>query len=118
MNATAKWHRPRRHLSVIEDDLRRPQFRGCAFNNASIEFDQPAHPARIEARRYREQLALRLTRLARQLAGPRRGTPLGQQLAVLIDGAYANAAHLGPDGPAAAGLNLARQLVAARRARR
>jgi hypothetical protein len=33
------------------------------------------------------------------------------QLAVLIDGAYTSAAHLGPNGPAADGLRLARQLV-------
>jgi AcrR family transcriptional regulator len=105
-------------LAAIEDDLHRPQFRGCAFNNASIEFDQPSHPARVEARQYREQLANRLTRLARQLAGSRRGTQLGQQLAVLVDGAYTNAAHLGPDGPAAAGLALARQLIAAEGGRR
>src|SRR5690349_7271290 len=59
-------------FAAIEQDLRRPQFRGCAFNNASIEFDDPDHPARIEARRYREQLAARLTVLAQQLAGRRR----------------------------------------------
>lgn len=100
-------------LAAIEKDVRRPQFRGCAFNNASIEFDDPDHPARVEARRYREHLAERLTRLAQRLAGRRRGTVLGQQLAVLVDGAYTNAAHLGPDGPAAAGLALARQLIKA-----
>src|SRR5689334_7107224 len=35
-------------LAAIERDLRRPDFRGCAFNNASIEYDDPQHPARIE----------------------------------------------------------------------
>jgi AcrR family transcriptional regulator len=102
-------------LAAIERDVRRPQFRGCAFNNASIEFDDPDHPARVEARRYREQLALRLTELAQRLAGRRRGVELGRQLAVLVDGAYTSAAHLGPDGPAAAGLKLARQLIKAER---
>lgn len=100
-------------LAAIERDLRRPEFRGCAFNNASIEFDDPDHPARVEARRYREQLAIRLTDLARRLTDRRRGTELGRQLAVLVDGAYTSAAHLGPDGPAAAGLKLARTLVRA-----
>ena len=37
--------------------------------------------------------------------------------AVLIDGAYTSAAHLGPDGPAAAGLGLGRHLVQQARAR-
>ena len=37
-------------LDAIEADLRRPGFRGCPFNNASIEFDDPQHPARVQAR--------------------------------------------------------------------
>jgi hypothetical protein len=75
----------------------------------------------VQARAYREQLHATLNRLAGQL-GRRDGGPaagggagdgesLGSQLAVLIDGAYTSAAHLGPDGPAAAGLGLARALV-------
>ena len=107
-------------LDAIEADLRRPGFRGCPFNNASIEFDDPQHPARVQARGYREQLRGTLSRLAVQAArgsgaGSGDGESLGSQLAVLIDGAYTSAAHLGPDGPAAAGLGLARHLV--RRAR-
>jgi AcrR family transcriptional regulator len=102
-------------LDAIEADLRRPGFRGCPFNNASIEFDDPQHPARAQARAYREQLRGTLTRLADQLTSPEGGAgdgeSLGSQLAVLIDGAYTSAAHLGPDGPAAAGLGLARHLV-------
>ena len=103
-------------LDAIEADLRRPGFRGCPFNNASIEFDDPQHPARVQARGYREQLRGTLSRLAVQLtrgsgAGSGDGESLGSQLAVLIDGAYTSAAHLGPDGPAAAGLGLARHLV-------
>lgn len=98
-------------LDAIEADVRRDGFRGCAFNNASIEFQDPQHPARVEARRYREELARRLVELctaASSIGGPE----VGRQLAVLIDGIYANAAHLGSDGPSAAGLNLARRLVA------
>jgi AcrR family transcriptional regulator len=97
-------------LDAIEADLRRPGFRGCAFNNASIEYDDPAHPARAQARRYREALRDRLTRLAVRL-DPSTGRALGGQLAALVDGAYTSAAHLGPDGPAADGLRLARHLI-------
>ena len=114
-------------LDTIEADLRRPGFRGCPFNNASIEFDNPDHPARVEARAYREQLRGSLSRLAVQLArgdggtgagsGDGGGESLGSQLAVLVDGAYTSAAHLGPDGPAAAGLGLARHLVQQARTR-
>jgi hypothetical protein len=52
----------------------------------------------------------RLTTLASALDPPG-GKALGAQLAVLIDVAYTSAAHLGPGGPAADGLHLARQLV-------
>ena len=112
-------------LDAIEADTRRPGFRGCPFNNASIEFDDPDHPARVQARAYREQLRGTLSRLAVQLArgnggtgaGSGDGEPLGSQLAVRIDGAYTSAAHLGPDGPAAAGLGLARHLIRQARTR-
>jgi hypothetical protein len=52
----------------------------------------------------------RLTTLACALDPPG-GKALGAQLAVLIDGAYTSTAHLGPGGPAADGLRMARQLV-------
>jgi AcrR family transcriptional regulator len=97
-------------LDDIEHDVRRDDFRGCAFNNASIEFDDPEHPARARARAHRELLLTELTGLAVALS-PGHGRVLGGQLAVLIDGAYTSAAHLGPDGPAEAGLALAHQLI-------
>ena len=105
-------------LDAIETDLRRTGFRGCAFNNASIEFDDPDHPARVEARTYREELAARLVALGTAAAGPATGPVLGHQLAILVDGAYTNAAHLGPHGPAATGMALARSLVADTRRQR
>lgn len=98
-------------LDAIEADVRRDGFRGCAFNNASIEFQDPQHPARVEARRYREELARRLVELS-TAASSIGGAEIGRQVAVLIDGVYTNAAHLGSDGPATAGLSLARRLVA------
>lgn len=100
-------------LAAIEQDLARSTFRGCAFNNASIEFEDPEHPARVVARDYRAGLARRLTELAVALTRDEAaGTSLGRRLAVLVDGAYTSAAHLGPAGPAADGLALARALVA------
>lgn len=97
-------------LGSIDHDLHRPGFRGCPFNNASIEYDDPSHPARIQARQYRQALRERLTALCSRL-DPAAGGVLGEQLAVLIDGAYTSAAHLGPAGPATAGMDLARKLV-------
>jgi AcrR family transcriptional regulator len=100
-------------FAAISQDLARPGFRGCAFNNASIEFADPGHPARVAARDYRAELHRRLSDLAvgaRPDAGPR----LGAQLAVLIDGMYTSAAHLGPHGPAATGPKLADALLRSR----
>jgi hypothetical protein len=99
-------------LNAVAADLARPEFRGCAFNNASVEFDDPLHVVRVAARDYRNALYQRLHALARQLlAEPLAAKALAGQLATLIDGAYTNAVHLGPDGPAAAGLLLARELT-------
>jgi AcrR family transcriptional regulator len=89
-------------FAAISEDLARPEFRGCPFNSASIEFADPDHPARVAARDYRAELHRRLTDLA-QAARPDAGPQLGAQLAVLADGMYTSAAHLGPDGPAATG---------------
>ena len=99
-------------FAAVSADLARPNFRGCAFNNASIEFPDPAHPARAAARDYRAELHRRLVMLAERLR-PGAGEILGAQLALLIDGMYANAAHLGADGPASSGPALVRQILAA-----
>ncbi len=98
-----------RTLDAIEADLRRPDFRGCPFGNAAAEFSDPGHPARRWSRDYRRALLGRLQTAAAPL-GPA-GTELAARLAVLVDGCYLSAANLGPDGPAAAGLALARELV-------
>ena len=97
-------------LAAIETDLGRPGFRGCAFNNASIEFADPEHPARQAARTYRAELHRRLVQLAEEVR-PGAGDRIGSQIAVVIDGMYTNGAHLGPDGPAAGGPALVRALI-------
>lgn len=96
---------------AIATEVGREGFRGCAFNNASIEFTDPDHPARAAARDYRLQLLERLRSLTRRLCTPRAGDRLAARLALVIDGMYTNSAHLGPDGPAAEGLALARALI-------
>jgi AcrR family transcriptional regulator len=97
---------------AVREDVGRRNFRGCAFNNASIEFSDPRHPARVAARQYRAELHGRLIDLADQI-DPEHGRDLGARLALLIDGMYTSAAHLGPEGPAAAGPELAEALVEA-----
>jgi len=101
-------------FAAVEADLARPGFRGCAFNNASVEFDDPQHPARVAAREYRAALRERLRALAAEIA-PAQAALLGDRLALLIDGMYTSAAHLGAAGPAAGGAALAGSLVDAAR---
>lgn len=96
--------------AAVAQDVARSTFRGCAFHNASIEFPDPQHPARVAARDYRAALHARLVELAARLSDDD-GRRLGAQLALIIDGMYINAAHLGPDGPAAAGPDLIAKLV-------
>jgi AcrR family transcriptional regulator len=97
-------------FDAVAADLARPAFRGCAFNNASIEFPDPTHPARAVARAYRMALRDRLTQLAERVR-PGAGERLGARLALILDGMYVNAAHLGPNGPAGAGPGLARAVM-------
>lgn len=106
---------PRRALPAIVDDiavdLRRSDFGGCAFNNASIVFDDPDHPGRVLSRAYRVYLLAIFTEAAEEL-DPEAGAVLGARLPFVIDACYASATHRGPDGPAAEGLALARRLIA------
>jgi AcrR family transcriptional regulator len=100
---------------AIARDLSRADFRGCAFNNASIEFEVPKHPARVVSREYRAALRDRLRDLARQLRPGGAGDELGDQLALLVDGMYLSAAHLGAGGPAASALPMVDRLLPAPR---
>lgn len=96
-------------FTAIERDVARPSFRGCPFNNASVEFSDSRHPARVAAREYREGLRDRLRGLAERA---RPGEPdLGDQLALLVDGIYTSGAHLGPRGPAASAPKLLALLI-------
>lgn len=98
-------------MRAVAADVGRPDFRGCPFNNASIEFADPAHPARAAAREYRAALHARLSALAAELRPDAAGAALGDALALVIDGMYTNGAHLGPDGPAARGPALVERLL-------
>lgn len=116
-------------LDAVDEDLHRPAFRGCPFNNASVEFPDPEHPARRSARTYRQGLHTRLVLLCHELRSQSPGegegadddggrgrpheetNPLADQLAVLIDGAYVSSVHLGPDGPARTALALGHRLI-------
>ena len=60
----------------------------CPFIAAAVEIPDPGHPARVLARDYKKDFAARLTDTARE-AGAVDPEQLGEQLALLLDGASA-----------------------------
>jgi AcrR family transcriptional regulator len=76
----------------------------CPFIGAAVELADPEHPARVLGREYKKSVAARLTGIARD-AGAADPELLGEQLALLLDGAAARTRTLGADAyPAAAGI--------------
>lgn len=82
---------PRAQLLAVFDALVTklgvPEYRGCAFSNVVTEFPDPAHPGRQAALAHTERMRARLTGLARE-AGAQDPEALGDQLLLLLDGAY------------------------------
>ena len=60
----------------------------CPFIRAAVEIQDPDHPARLLARDYKRAFAARLTDTAHE-AGATDPEQLGEQLALLLDGASA-----------------------------
>ncbi|MGV0700637.1 TetR/AcrR family transcriptional regulator [Mycolicibacter sinensis] len=60
----------------------------CPFIAAAVEINDPDHPARLHARDYKKAFAARLSATARE-AGATDADQLGEQLALLLDGASA-----------------------------
>jgi AcrR family transcriptional regulator len=68
----------------------------CPFIGAAVEIADPEHPGRVLAREHKESVAVRLTEAARE-AGAADPELLGEQLALLIDGASARTRTIGSD---------------------
>jgi AcrR family transcriptional regulator len=73
-------------------------FRGCPFNNTAAELCDPSHPARAMALAGKQAFVDALVAVATQ-AGAQDPERLGHQLAVLSDGANAQAVTLGSAEP-------------------
>ncbi|MEV5850457.1 TetR/AcrR family transcriptional regulator [Streptomyces sp. NPDC051985] len=86
----------RERLLAVFD--RKPQdatgpLRGCPFLNASVEVPDPEHPAHQLAAAHKREYARRLSDIARE-AGVSDPETLGEQLALLFDGAVARSVAL------------------------
>src|ERR1700736_3139355 len=76
----------------------------CPFIAAAVEIHDPDHPARLRARDYKKAFAARLTDTARE-AGATNPEQLGEQLALLLDGASARSRVLNTESfPTAAAI--------------
>lgn len=87
-------------VSAAIEKVRRPEYRGCPFLNASSEFPDAAHPARAVIAAYRREVRDRLLPLCGAL-DPRRAEALTTQLTVLMDGVYASEGILDDQGASA-----------------
>jgi AcrR family transcriptional regulator len=87
-----------------------PDTRGCPFLNTSAELAEPDHPARIVAKLSKQAFIDALARVATE-AGARDPQQLGHRLAVLSDGAQAQAATLQSGEPFELARGIAEQLI-------
>ncbi|WP_406470480.1 TetR/AcrR family transcriptional regulator [Streptomyces sp. NBC_01615] len=104
---------PREQLLAVFDW--KPQettgpFRGCPFLNVSVEVPDPVHSAHELAAAYKREFARRLTDAARQ-AGVADPETLGEQLALLFDGAAARGTALNSSHTVACARSIAESLV-------
>jgi AcrR family transcriptional regulator len=98
-------------VGAVAGQVSHPDYRGCPFLNATGEF--PAtHPVRRVSADHRGFLRSRLRDLAARAAAEDPDT-LSDRLLLIIDGMYANAAILGPDGAAASAAAFAGDVIAA-----
>ncbi|MCX4767836.1 TetR/AcrR family transcriptional regulator [Streptomyces sp. NBC_01275] len=85
-------------------------FRGCPFLNVSVEVPDPGHSAHQLAAAYKKEFARRLTDIARQAEAADPET-LGEQLALLFDGAAARGTALNSSHTGAYARSIAESLV-------
>ncbi len=97
-------------VRVAADDIAGPTFRGCALRNTHVEFPDPDHPAHRVAVEHLVALRAQLRELAERAGADDPGT-LADRVMLILDGLQTNGAVLGRDGPAAAAVELAEQVV-------
>jgi AcrR family transcriptional regulator len=73
-------------FDVINDIMHQPEYYGCIYINAAVEFPQPHHPAHQSARRAKEDGLALLEDLAER-AGASDPLALAQEVDMIIEGA-------------------------------
>jgi AcrR family transcriptional regulator len=86
-------------LEAIEKLATSPECLGCTFQGTAAEFPDRDHPGHQVALSHKNTVRERLIAVARE-AGLTDPEALGDQLLLLIDGAWVAARMFGPDNPA------------------
>jgi AcrR family transcriptional regulator len=97
-------------VRAAADDLTCPGFRGCALRNTHAEFPDADHPAHQVAVDHLVGVRAQLRELATQ-AGADDPEQLADRIMLILDGLLTTGAVLGRDGPPAAAVDLAEQIV-------
>jgi AcrR family transcriptional regulator len=97
---------------VLEAETKDPQYRGCAFMNASTELADANHPAHVVIKRHKHRLRNWMRDRARE-AGATNPDLLARQLMILADGAHAQSLLEHSSRPARDAGAIAKALIAA-----
>lgn len=97
-------------FEALEQLVGSPACHGCPFLNASLEFPELDHPGHQVALAHKQAVRRRLAALAAS-AGARQPALLGDQLLVLMDGAFMAVRMYGADNPARHVAAAARTLI-------
>jgi len=97
----------------LADNTGPDTFRGCPFLMALAEYPDPESAPHVSAHAVKAWVRAKLVELAGQLPGVtrRRQTVVADQLTLVVEGIYASAAALGPDGPARRARSLAALII-------
>jgi AcrR family transcriptional regulator len=87
-------------------------YRGCGLSNAAVEYPTGEHPARLVVKAHKEELRLRLRRMAAEM-GAASPELLGDGLLLLIEGAFLSGQIFGEGGPSAQVVLVADALIGA-----
>lgn len=101
-------------FEAIEKLATSPECLGCTFQGAAAEFPDRSHPGHEVAQIHKEKVRDRFADLARR-AALRDPEQLGDQLLLLMDGAWVAARMYGPDNPVGGLAATAKTLIEAHR---
>jgi AcrR family transcriptional regulator len=101
----------RAFFAALKDWFESPGFRGCAFQNASIELADPAHAGTELVRRYKQRFSEFLRDLTEQSFG-KRAAKVAPALTLLVEGAIVTAVIQGKSDAADVARDAALRLLA------